>query len=508
MLGLDSPKQWWQAQVGQFFSMGNTQWGEGLTTDEARDAAFLLTGAGTWVGKLTYLAAEPMTIQEGQRAIAQAISDHRVKVRGPGCPCVNLPAQQPFQFDPPRSSPLKDASGDCGSDHPPSPHQPSRGQECNRHWRDQRPQLPQFPSPSPDCGFESNCSSLLMASSMSSSSDQSDGSRHSRQDRQHWEEGACMKINLPIFKDEDTKDAVTYQSWRWGLMVYWHVGCRDCTLLPYAIRSLQGYPRELVQSSGTDITLDDVLTFLDEHYNKVKVLDVLNQELFQLWMADKETMSDWGINLSRHLQVLATSFPDCFPPDWVAELKSNCLYGGLPKQLKAYLKVGPQVRMYSDYLRATRKAEKEDSIELPQGPRTQTTDGAPQPRTTSFFPLRKLKGNQPLLKKPAVHLAHLEEEDAGNGKDPEGDDPGGIEGVTEEFMVHLVREVKDAQADEKCCYHCSSSEHFISNCSLVKTSRDQKQLNRKERMSTTKGAWTPLTTTSATKSPQMEAPEV
>ena len=52
-----------------------------------------------------------------------------------------------------------------------------------------------------------------------------------------------MKINLAIFKDEDTKDAVTYQSWRWDLMVYQHAGCRDCTLLPFAIRSLQGYPR-------------------------------------------------------------------------------------------------------------------------------------------------------------------------------------------------------------------------------------------------------------------------
>ena len=33
-------------------------------------------------------------------------------------------------------------------------------------------------------------------------------------------EGACMKINLPIFKDKDAKDAVTYHSWRWDLMVY------------------------------------------------------------------------------------------------------------------------------------------------------------------------------------------------------------------------------------------------------------------------------------------------
>ena len=91
--------------------------------------------------------------------------------------------------------------------------------------------------------------------------------------------------------------------------------------LPYAIWSLQGYPGELVQSSRIDITLDDVLMILDKHYNNVKVLDALNQELFQLQMADKETISDWGICLLRHLQVLAVSFPDCFPPDHVAELK-------------------------------------------------------------------------------------------------------------------------------------------------------------------------------------------
>ena len=54
----------------------------------------------TWVGKLAYLTTDPMTIQEGRRAIAQAIPDCQVKARGPGCPHVNLLAQQPFQFDP------------------------------------------------------------------------------------------------------------------------------------------------------------------------------------------------------------------------------------------------------------------------------------------------------------------------------------------------------------------------------------------------------------------------
>ena len=65
---------------------GRHSMGEGLTTDEARDATFLLTGAGMWVGKSAYLAADPMTIQEGRRAIAQAMTDCQVKVRGPGHP--------------------------------------------------------------------------------------------------------------------------------------------------------------------------------------------------------------------------------------------------------------------------------------------------------------------------------------------------------------------------------------------------------------------------------------
>ena len=54
---------------------GRCLMGEGLTTDKVRDAAFLLTGAGMWVGKLAHLTTDPMTIQEGKRAIAQAISD-------------------------------------------------------------------------------------------------------------------------------------------------------------------------------------------------------------------------------------------------------------------------------------------------------------------------------------------------------------------------------------------------------------------------------------------------
>ena len=65
-------------------------------------------------------------------------------------------------------------------------------------------------------------------------------------------------------------------------------------------------------------------------------------------------------------------------------------------------------------------------------------DGPSKRRTTSFFPLRKLKGSHPFPKKPAVWLVQLEEEDADNGEDPESNDPDGIKGVMEEFMVQLA----------------------------------------------------------------------
>ena len=65
---------------------GRHSMGEGLKADEARDATFLLTSAGTWVGKLAYLTTDPMTLQEGKRAKTHAILDHRVKARGPGHP--------------------------------------------------------------------------------------------------------------------------------------------------------------------------------------------------------------------------------------------------------------------------------------------------------------------------------------------------------------------------------------------------------------------------------------
>ena len=99
-----------------------------------------------------------------------------------------------------------------------------------------------------------------------------------------------------------------------------------------------------------------MIGILDEHCNNVKALDVLNQELFQLQMSKKETVMDWGVHLSRHLQVLVVLFLEHFLPDHITELKCDCFYSGLPKRLKvmvAYLKTSTNERIHSDYLHGT-----------------------------------------------------------------------------------------------------------------------------------------------------------
>ena len=145
--------------------------------------------------------------------------------------------------------------------------------DCSLQQIDLSVAWPLAPPLSPDNGFESDRSLVSTASSVSSWSNRSEGSWWPCCGQCYRETRGHMKINLPVFKDEDVKDAVTYQIWWWDLTVYHWAGCWDCTLLPYAICSLQGYPGELLRSSGTDITLDDVLTILDDDYNNVKALD-------------------------------------------------------------------------------------------------------------------------------------------------------------------------------------------------------------------------------------------
>ena len=79
----------------------------------------------------------------------------------------------------------------------------------------------QSPSLSSYHRFKSDRSSPSTSSSVASMSEGSGGSGHPCHGQwPHMEPRGCIKINLPVFKDEDMKDAITYQSWCWALTVY------------------------------------------------------------------------------------------------------------------------------------------------------------------------------------------------------------------------------------------------------------------------------------------------
>ena len=73
----------------------------------------------------------------------------------------------------------------------------------------------------------------------------------------------------------------------------------------------------------------------------------------------------------------------------------------------------------------------------------------------------------------------------------DSEDQDGLRGVTKEFIVYLARAVKDAQREEKHCYHCSSPDHFICDCPLLVASGMDLHINQKEGMPMKKGAWAP-----------------
>ena len=65
------------------------------------------------------------------------------------------------------------------------------------------------------------------------------------------------------------------------------------------------------------------------------------------------------------------------------------------------------------------------------------------PKATSIFPLWKLKGSQ-LTTTPSTRVAYLEDKSVDKKEGVNGEDPDGIEGMTEEFTICLARAVKDA----------------------------------------------------------------
>ena len=133
--------------------------------------------------------------------------------------------------------------------------------------------------------------------------------------------GITVKVNLPIFKDEKTKDAVTKHSWQWGTAIFICSGWNDQHLLPYVFWSLQGFPGDLARSLGEDATFSDILQMLDEHYRIVLMFEALCKELYSLKQGSGENVATFGVCLSQQVQILQSEYPGRIQQEHVEEMK-------------------------------------------------------------------------------------------------------------------------------------------------------------------------------------------
>ena len=141
--------------------------------------------------------------------------------------------------------------------------------------------------------------------------------------------GLRVKINLPIFKDEKTKDAVTYHLWWWDIAIFHCLDWDDQHLLPYVFQSLEGFPGDLSMSLGKDATLTDVLQTMDKHFGIEMMSNTLRKELLSLKQGSGKNVAEFRMCLSQQVQILQSEYPGRIQQEHVKDMKQDHFYEGL-----------------------------------------------------------------------------------------------------------------------------------------------------------------------------------
>ena len=190
--------------------------------------------------------------------------------------------------------------------------------------------------------------------------------------------GPQVKVNLPIIKDEKSKDAVIYHSLRWDVTIFHQSGWDDQHLLPYVFHSLQGFLGDLARSLGEDAILNDVLWMLDDHYSVIMMFDGLSKELYSLKQALRKNVAAFGVHLLQQVQILQSECPGRIQPEHLEEMKHDCFYEGLNpeyRQILAHKVDGEHPASYSDLLLAAQKLEWQAETRDPLPPKVAVTSG-------------------------------------------------------------------------------------------------------------------------------------
>ena len=108
-----------------------------------------------------------------------------------------------------------------------------------------------------------------------------DNRRRCRRERRHGPNGRCKKLNLPIFRDSSSDNAITYDDWRSEVDNYVREGHSHQLIRDSVLSALEGRPRHIAKAAMVDGdgSLKSVMSTLDQVYGSATTYTTLLNKL-------------------------------------------------------------------------------------------------------------------------------------------------------------------------------------------------------------------------------------
>ena len=119
--------------------------------------------------------------------------------------------------------------------------------------------------------------------------------RRRRRERCHGPNGRCKKLNLPIFRDSSSDNAITYDDWRSEVDNYVREGHSHHLIRDSVFSALEGRPRHTAKAAMVDGdgSLKSIMSALDQVYGGATTYTTLLNKLNSIQQGYAEPTKDY-----------------------------------------------------------------------------------------------------------------------------------------------------------------------------------------------------------------------
>ena len=119
--------------------------------------------------------------------------------------------------------------------------------------------------------------------------------RRRRRERHHGPNGRCKKLNLPIFRDSSSDNAITYDDWRSEVDNYVREGHSHQLIRDSVLSALEGRPRHTAKATMVDGdgSLKSIMSALDQVYGGATTYTTLLNKLNSVQQGYAEPAKDY-----------------------------------------------------------------------------------------------------------------------------------------------------------------------------------------------------------------------